>query len=208
MNANELHILQVGQVLVSPDILTQKFCCDLEACKGACCIEGDAGAPVTLDEIGEIENSLDAVWSDLSASAQAVIDKQGVAYADRDGDLVTSIVGGKDCVFTCYEKGLCLCALERAHRSGKNKFCKPVSCALYPIREKRFSNHLVGINYHRWDICKAAVAKGKALDLPLYKFLKAPLIRRFGQEWYDELCQVAEQISSADTPTATCPRAL
>ena len=101
-------ILQVGDVLLSPDIITEYFCCDYEKCKGACCIEGDAGAPVTLEEISEIENSLDEVWDELSASAQTVIDKQGVAYSDRDGDLVTSIVGGRDCVFTCYENGSCL----------------------------------------------------------------------------------------------------
>ena len=95
-------ILQVGQVLISSDILTEQFCCDLEQCKGVCCVEGDAGAPVTPDEIGELEASLDAVWPDLSASAQAVIDRQGVAYTDQEGDLVTSIVRGKDCVFTYY----------------------------------------------------------------------------------------------------------
>ena len=103
MKKDELRILQVGNVLVSPDIITEKFCCDLDACKGECCIEGDAGAPVTLDEIMEIENALDVVWDDLSASAQAIIDKQGVAYTDIEGDLVTSIVNGKDCVFTCYQ---------------------------------------------------------------------------------------------------------
>lgn len=206
----DLHIVQVGDVLVSPDIFTEKFCCDLDACKGRCCIEGDAGAPVTLDEIGELESCLDVVWPSLSASAQSVIDKQGVAYADVEGDLVTSIVNGKDCVFTCYEDledagsghvipHCCLCATERAYRAGKTHWCKPISCALYPIREKHFSNGLTGINYHRWDICKAAVAKGKALDLPLYVFLKDPLVRRFGQEWYDELCAVAEQLLASQS---------
>ena len=110
----ELHIIQVGDVLVSPDIITEKFCCDLDKCKGECCVEGDAGAPLTMDEIAGIEDALDIVWNDMSASAQAVFDKQGVAYNDRDGDLVTSIVNGKDCVFTCYENGCCLCALDRA----------------------------------------------------------------------------------------------
>ena len=148
----ELHILQVGNVLVSPDIFTEKFCCNLDACKGQCCVEGDAGAPVTMDEIGEIENVLDNVWDEMSASAQSVVDKQGVAYTDSEGDLVTSIVQGKDCVFTCYEKGTCLCSLERAFRQGKTKFVKPISCALYPVREKSFCNHLYGINYHRWNI--------------------------------------------------------
>lgn len=199
-----LHIIQVGNVLVSPDIFTEKFCCDLDACKGACCIIGDAGAPVTLDEIDSIEANLDAVWEDLSVSAQSVIDKQGVAYSDDEGDLVTSIVNGKDCVFTCYQdledmsdghtiKNCCLCAFESAYRRGTIQWCKPISCALYPIREKQFADGTVGLNYHRWEICEAAVTKGKQLDMPLYMFLKEPLIRRFGARWYDELCGIAEQ---------------
>ena len=184
-------ILEVGGILISSDILTERFCCDYEKCRGICCVEGDAGAPVTLDEIDAIEDSLDAVWPDLSASAQSVIDQQGVAYNDRDGDLVTSIVHGKDCVFTCYDGDNCLCALEKAFRSGKTRFQKPISCALYPIREKHFDGGLIGLNYHRWAVCADAVEKGKALDLPVYRFLREPLIRRFGQQWYDELCEVA-----------------
>ena len=187
-------ILQVGDVLLSPDIITEYFCCDYEKCKGACCIEGDAGAPVTLEEISEIENSLDDVWDELSASAQTVIDKQGVAYSDRDGDLVTSIVGGRDCVFTCYENGSCLCALEKAFIQGKTTFCKPISCSLYPIREKQFSNGMIGLNYHRWEVCKDAVIKGKKNNIRVYEFLKEPLTRRFGSQWYDELQELAKTV--------------
>ena len=142
-------------MLLSSEILTEKFCCDLSVCKGECCVEGDAGAPVTMEEIAEIEECVDTVWEDLSASAQAVIDKQGVAYTDKEGDLVTSIVGGKDCVFTYYGdiedcnthlpiKNCCLCALEKAYRAGKSRFYKPISCALYPIREKKLGDGLVG----------------------------------------------------------------
>ncbi|MBR1462130.1 MAG: DUF3109 family protein [Prevotella sp.] len=203
-------ILQVGDVLVSSEILTEHFCCDLAQCKGQCCVEGDAGAPVTLDEVMEIENVLDEVWSGLSASAQAVIDKQGVAYTDQEGDLVTSIVNGKDCVFTCYgdiedsgEAGMirncCLCALEKAHRNGKTDFCKPISCALYPIRVKEFSNGLVGLNYNKWDICRCAREKGSLLQLPLYRFLKNPLTQRFGESWYKELETLAKELESITT---------
>lgn len=192
-----LPIIQVGDVLVSSDIFTERFCCDLDACKGICCVEGDAGAPVTLDEIGGIEDALETVWSGISANAQSVIDRQGVAYTDRDGDLVTSIVNGKDCVFTCHEDGCCLCLLEKAYRNGKTSFCKPISCALYPIREKVFSNGTIALNYHRWDVCKDAVKKGKELDLPVYKFLKAPLVRRFGEEWYNELELIAGELLKA-----------
>lgn len=198
-------LLQIGNVLLTGEIITEQFCCDLSVCHGACCVEGDAGAPVTLDEIGEIEQSLDTVWSQLSASSQAVIDRQGVAYTDPDGDLVTSIVGGKDCVFTAplhlpdesNTDGIDVvgCAFESAYRAGRCSFCKPISCALYPIREKQFSDGSVGLNYNRWAICEAARQKGKQLQLPLYKFLKAPLIRRFGEAWYQELCDIATQLT-------------
>lgn len=180
-------IIQVDNVLVSLDCLTERFCCDFAACKGQCCVEGDAGAPVTLDEVGGIETSLDTVWHDLSAQAQTVIDKQGVAYTDEEGDLVTSIVGGKDCVFTCYDKGCCLCALEKAFRAGKTHFCKPISCYLYPIREVKVGKEMVGLNYHEWDVCRQARVKGMELDVPVYRFLKDPLIKRFGEEWYHAL---------------------
>ena len=208
-------ILQVGDVLLSSEILTEKFCCDLSACKGACCVEGDAGAPVTLDEIAAIEDCLDDVWGDLSASAQSVIDKQGVAYTDQEGDLVTSIVRGKDCVFTYYDdinptpgpsperggeliRGCCLCALEKAYRAGKTRFCKPVSCALYPIREKKLGGGLVGLNYNRWEVCKMAVAKGVQENLRLYQFLREPLIRRFGEAWYQELLDTVDELRRQD----------
>lgn len=198
-------ILLLGDVLVSSDILTEKFCCDLAACKGECCVEGDEGAPVTMDEIAQIEDCLDAVWGDLSASAQSVIDRKGIAYTDRDGELVTSIVNGKDCVFTYYDdltdretgkviEGCCLCALEKACRAGKTQFMKPISCALYPIREKQFANGLVGLNYNRWTVCKDAVRKGEELGMPVYQFLAEPLRRRFGDKWYEELCQLAQQL--------------
>ena len=207
---SQIPILEVGGVLISTSILTEMFCCDLAACHGACCIEGDAGAPVTLDEIGEIEAILDDAWPLLSASAQAVIDRQGVAYTDVEGELVTSIVNGKDCVFTCYGdldiegvriEGCCLCAMEKVNRErkkGGSHFIKPISCALYPIREKRFSGGLIGLNYHRWDICAAARKKGQTLGLPLYRFLREPLIRRFGEDWYAELEDVARALKEEE----------
>ena len=182
---NFLFMLQVGDVIVSFDVLKEKFLCDLSACRGACCIEGDAGAPLELDEVEKIE---------LSPEAREIIDKQGVAYVDPEGDLVTSIVGGKDCVFTCYdEKGCCYCAIEKACHTGKTDFLKPVSCHLYPIRVKDFGT-FKGVNYNRWDVCKAAVLLGRKENLPVYKFLKEPLIRKFGAEWYEELETAVEEL--------------
>ena len=198
----QIPILEVGGVLLSTDLITEYFCCDLDACGGACCIEGDAGAPVTLEEVAEIEESLDAAWPLMSATAQSVVDRQGVAYTDPEAELVTSIVNGKDCVFTYYNsaeqrveglpEGCCLCALERVCREGKTRFMKPISCALYPIREKHFAGGLIGLNYNRWAICEGAVKRGRELQMPLYRFLREPLIRRFGEEWYKELEEVAE----------------
>ena len=194
MKRNEMPMIQIDDTIISIDCLSEKFCCDLDACAGTCCIEGDAGAPVDLDEVEELEAALPVVWNDLSASAQTVIDKQGVVYTDEEGDLVTSIVNGKDCVFTCYdEKGCCFCALEKAYRAGKTNFYKPLSCHLYPIRLKKIGD-MTALNYHRWDVCKAAVCKGEQLNLPVYRFLKEPLIRCFGQAWYDELEKAVEEL--------------
>ena len=187
-------IIQIGGVLVSPDVFTECFCCDLDACRGACCVEGDAGAPVTLDEIAALEGSLDAVWGSLAAGAQAEIDRNGVACTDPEGELVTSIVAGRDCVFAYHEGGCCYCALERACSAGLTSFRKPMSCALYPLREKTFANGTVGLNYHRWEVCRPAVAKGRAIGLPLYRFLAGPLRRRFGDEWYGQLLEAARML--------------
>ena len=180
-------MIQIEDIVVSSDILTEKFICNLEACQGECCIEGDAGAPVEKNEVAELEKVLPVVWDELSPEAQAVIKKQGVVYTDQDGDLVTSIVGNKNCVFTCYdEKGCCYCAIEKAYREGKCNFYKPISCHLYPIRIENYGPY-TAVNYHRWDVCKAAVLLGKKENVPVYRFLKEPLIRKFGKEWYDEL---------------------
>lgn len=202
-------LLQVGDVILSPDILTECFCCDLTACGGICCVEGDAGAPLTLDEVGELEGVVDAVWPHLTAAAQSVIDRQGVAYTDPDGDLVTSIVGGRDCVFAYHDAaGCCLCATERAYREGRTEWCKPISCALYPIREKALGSGLVGLNYHRWSVCREAVRRGRELGIPVYRFLRDPLVRRFGEAWYAELEAVAQALLSEDSADAPAETAL
>lgn len=172
-------MLMVGDVIVHTDIVTEYFCCDISKCQGRCCEEGDAGAPVTFDEISYIENELDSIWPRLSAQAQAVIDRQGVAYTDPEGEMVTSIIGSCDCCF----RGPQGCLLPK----------RPISCHLYPIREKKMGS-LVGINYHRWDICRDAVALGKERGIRVYQFLQEPLIRRFGETWYAELEQVVEQL--------------
>lgn len=187
-------MIQIGEVIVSSDVLREKFLCNLDVCKGACCIEGDAGAPVEFEEVEKLEEVLPVIRDELSPEARAVIDRQGVVYTDQEGDLVTSIVNDKDCVFTCYdEKGCCYCAIEKAWREGKTDFYKPVSCHLYPIRVGNYGVYKA-VNYNRWEICKAAVLLGQKENLPVYKFLKKPLIRKFGEDWYAELELVAEEL--------------
>lgn len=187
-------MVEIQNTLVSLDLFREKFCCDINACGGACCIEGDAGAPVKEEEIAELETAAEAVMDELSAAAQEVIKAQGVVYIDRDGDFVTSIVDGKDCVFTCRnEHGHCLCALERVYRAGRIPFKKPVSCSLYPVRLSTVGG-MTAVNYHRWEVCRPAVELGCKLDIPVYKFLKEPLIQTFGKEWWDECDIVAEEL--------------
>lgn len=180
-------MLQIQDTIVSLDLLERYFCCDIERCKGQCCIDGDAGAPITEAESEKIEQILPLIEEDLLPSAREVIAEQGVSYVDEEGDLVTSIVNGGNCVFTCYgEDGTCLCAIEKAWREGRVDFMKPMSCHLYPVRIKEYGT-FTAVNYHRWKICKCAEVLGRKTGMRAYEFLKGPLTRRFGQDWYDEL---------------------
>ncbi|NMA73924.1 MAG: DUF3109 family protein [Bacteroidales bacterium] len=186
-------MIEIGNVIVTIDLFKECFMCELSHCKGICCVEGDAGAPVE-EEVEQLKEVLPIVWNDLSESAKELINREGVVYSDVDGDLVTSIVNGKDCVFTCYdENGICYCAIEKAYREGKTSFYKPISCHLYPIRIQRSGSYEL-INYHRWPICQGAVKKGRQKKIPLYQFLKEPLIRKYGEAWYDELLEIEGEL--------------
>lgn len=186
-------MIQIEDTVVSTDLIERYFICDLSKCKGECCIEGESGAPLEEEEVAQLEEVLPLIWNDLSAEAQEVIRQQGVAYVDTDGDLVTSIVGGKNCVFTCAaEKGVCQCAVEKAYREGKTDFYKPVSCHLYPVRLTKYPS-FTAVNYHRWEVCKAAEVLGRREKVPVYKFLKEPLVRKFGEAWYEALEQCARE---------------
>lgn len=191
-------MLEILDTLITLELFTRQFCCDLTVCHGCCCEEGDAGAPVDAGEVAQLELAAERLWNELTPQAQEVIRQQGVVYTDRTGELVTSIVNGRDCVFACHdEQGNCLCAIDRAYRQGRMKFQKPISCHLYPIRLKRLSNGTTALNYDRWDICRCAIDRGCQLQLPLYKFLKEPLIRRFGEEWYHEVEVAAVELKKA-----------
>lgn len=183
----------IGDTLVSLDVLEKEFCCNLDVCKGCCCVEGDAGAPVSEDECAEIEKTLPLLLPEMTKEARQVVEKQGISYLDPSGERVTSIVNDKDCVFARTDKnGWCYCLIEKAYNAGKIDFKKPISCHLYPVRLTQVGDK-VGVEYHRWDICHCARVLGKKNHIKLYEFLKEPLVRRFGQAWYDELCLTAQE---------------
>mgnify|MGYP003298511830 FL=1 len=183
----------IQNTLVSLDILEKDFCCNLDVCHGCCCIEGDAGAPISDEECREVEQILPILLPDMTPEARAVVQQQGISYLDPSGERVTSIVNDKDCVFARTDhNGWCYCLIEKAFNAGKITFKKPISCHLYPVRLTQVGDK-VGVEYHRWDICHCARVLGKKNHIRLYEFLKEPLIRRFGQEWYDELCLTASE---------------
>jgi hypothetical protein len=185
-------MIQIDDVVVSLDCLREKFCCDISACHGECCIEGDAGAPVEQEEVEKLEEVLPEIWNDLLPQAQQQINEHGLAYVDVEGELVTQLVGGANCVFTTYERGdMCLCAIEKAYREGRIKWRKPISCYLYPVRIKKYPGY-EAVNFDRWKICKCAEVLGRREKIRLYQFLKEPLVERFGQQWYDQLVASCE----------------
>ncbi|MDE6340863.1 MAG: DUF3109 family protein [Muribaculaceae bacterium] len=180
-------MIQINDTLVSLDVVESYFECDLDKCLGECCIEGDAGAPLLKEEAEKLQELLPEVMPLMTPAAREIAEEQGASYTDEEGDLVTSIVNGKDCIFTFYaEGGKCLCLLERLRREGRPGFFKPISCSLYPIRLKDYGG-MTAVNYHRWKICKCAEILGRKKGVRVYEFLKEPLIRRFGIRWYEEL---------------------
>ncbi len=185
-------MLQIGDTLISLDLIEDYFVCDLDSCLGECCIEGDAGAPITEEEDAKLRELIPQIIDELNPGAQEVIREQGPSYIDEEGDLVTSIVNGRDCVFTTYGPGgQCWCALEKARREGRPGFFKPISCSLYPVRVRQLGEY-TALNVHHWKLCKCARTLGKIKGIRAYQFLKEPLERRFGKEWYRELEVAAE----------------
>ena len=200
-------MIQIDDKIVSQDLFEVLFVCDYDTCKGECCVEGDSGAPLEPGEAEELRRCLPEVRHLLSPAALEVIEEQGVSYFDEDGDEVTSIVRGRDCVFTTYdEQGRCACALEKVYNEGKTTFIKPISCQLYPVRLTKYPS-FTAVNYHKWSICKCALKLGRKLQVPVYQFLRAPLIRAFGEEFYAQLEEVAALLKAereeAETTTTT-----
>lgn len=189
-------MLQIQDTLVSLDVVEKFFCCDLDSCHGQCCLDGDAGAPLEPGEADKIREILPEIFDDLLPSAQREIRDNGVSYIDEEGDEVTALVEGTNCVFaTLDENGQWLCAIEKAFRKGRIDFYKPVSCHLYPVRLAKYPS-FTAVNFHRWKICKAAEVMGRAKKLRVYQFLEGPLTRKFGPDWYAELKATCDEYLS------------
>ncbi|MBQ8779131.1 MAG: DUF3109 family protein [Alistipes sp.] len=186
-------MIEIDDKIVSSDLLRECFACDLSKCKGICCVEGDAGAPLELDEVDLLEEEYENYAPYMTEEGRQEVERQGFMVVDSDGDYTTPLVNNAECAYAFSENGVTFCAIERAYREGKCSFLKPISCHLYPIRVKQFSNGSYGLNYHRWSICRDAVECGKKIGLPVYKALKEPIIRRFGEEFYKAL-ECAEEL--------------
>ncbi len=183
-------MLQIGNTLLSLDLIEKKFACDFSKCHGLCCEVGDSGAPLDEEEAKILETILPDVAPYIPESGKKAIAQQGTSLIDGDGDLVTPLVNNKECAFTVYEEGNALCAIEKAYEAGEISFQKPISCQLYPIRVKQYED-FEALNYDQWSLCKDARILGEKKGLPVYKFLKKALIRKYGQAWYQELDEVA-----------------
>lgn len=183
----------LDNAVISDDIKEQLFTCDLKKCKGACCVEGDLGAPLEAEELPIMDEILDKVKPYLSGEGLAAIEEHGPYILDEEGDYSTTTVNNKECAFAIYdEQKILKCGIEQAQLDGKTDFKKPISCHLYPIRITKY-DHYDALNYDRWDICSAACILGEKLGLPVYKFLKEALTRKYGEAWYAELVEEIER---------------
>lgn len=186
-------MLQIQNTLVSLDVVEKKFCCNLAACKGICCVEGDSGAPLTSDEVNLIEDEYPNFMPYMRPEGIKEVEEQGTWMIDVENDRVTPLINKKECAYAIFEDGTAKCAIEKAYFDGKTSFRKPVSCHLYPIRIKEYE-HFTAVNYDQWDICKPALKFGEKNGVYVYEFVKDALIRRFGEDWYEELRIASESL--------------
>ncbi len=185
-------LIEIEGRIVVTDILTERFCCDLAACRGMCCVEGNAGAPLEKEELAVLEREYERFSPYMTEEGRQAVAQQGFFVIDGDGDYTTPLIGDADCAYACRENGTTLCAIEKAWREGRTAFRKPVSCHLYPIRVTKFSDGSEGLHYHRWDICAPARRYGRKTGIRVYESLREPIIRKFGAEFYKELDAAAK----------------
>lgn len=186
-------MIQINETVVSEELLKRQFVCNLNACKGACCVEGDAGAPLEEDELTELENVFETVKPYLPEKNIEALEED-LYTLDEEGEYVTQLVNDKECAFVFFdENGITKCSIEQAFLDGKTSFKKPISCHLFPVRLTKYKS-FTAVNYAYWNICDDACELGEKLGVKTYEFLKEPLIRRFGEDWFNELKLVDEHL--------------
>lgn len=190
-------MIEIEGKLLSLDLFEKEFVCNLSACKGACCIEGDTGAPLTFEEVDILEESFEKIKPFMTEKGIAVVEQNGVFYMDHENHPVTSLVDGKECAFVSFdENGITKCAVEEAHNKGEIDFKKPISCHLYPIRVSQLRKY-EALNYDKWSICSDACKLGQELNITVFRFLKEPIIRKWGENFFKELIQIDEEIQKS-----------
>jgi len=191
-------MIEIDGKIVSDDILTECFACDIARCKGECCVDGNSGAPLEMEEADILEEEYENYKPYMTPEGIESVERQGFMVVDCDGDYTTPLVDDAECAYSYRENGITLCAIEKAFREGKCSFRKPISCHLYPIRLINLSNGTTGLNYHRWNVCSSACENGRKLGIPVYKSLREPIIRRFGEEFYKALECAEDLLKSYD----------
>ena len=191
-------MIEIDGKIVSYDILTECFACDIARCKGECCVDGNSGAPLEMEEADILEEEYENYKPYMTPEGIESVERQGFMVVDCDGDYTTPLVDDAECAYSYRENGITLCAIEKAFREGKCSFRKPISCHLYPIRLISLSNGTIGLNYHRWNVCSSACENGRKLGIPVYKSLREPIIRRFGEEFYKALECAEDLLKSYD----------
>jgi hypothetical protein len=192
-------MMEIGDKVVSLDLVTEKFICDLDKCKGVCCVEGESGAPLEDEEVDILDREYSNIAPYLRDSGNSAIQEQGTWVIDVDNEKVTPLIGGKECAYAIFEEGIARCGIEKAFEEGATDFRKPVSCHIYPIRAKKYSG-FTALNYDRWPICDPARACGERENVPVYKFLKESITRKYGEEFYKKLEIVSSNIGQDQDP--------
>jgi len=190
-------MVQIDDKIISLDVFEKKFCCNLAQCHGQCCVDGDSGAPMTDEEIEIIEKYFPIIKNYMHRNGIKTIEEVGFYTIDTDGDKVTPLIKGKECAYVYFDKKIALCAIEKAFLEGKIDFQKPVSCHLYPIRLKKFAT-FEAVNYDQWELCEPALLHGEVNGIPLYAFLKTPLIRKYGEAWYEQMEIAAKELEEME----------
>lgn len=182
-------MISLPPALISDDLKEVFFWCDMEKCKGACCVEGDAGAPLEEDEISLLDDYLDVIKPFMTPEGIGEVERIGVFDYDAEGRFVTPLIEGLECAYIFFSEGIARCAIEEAFQQKKIPFPKPLSCHLYPVRISTIGKE-DAVNYHKWYICDKALEKGHREKIPLYLFLQDALIRKYGRNWYNRLLKL------------------